>query len=157
MTKLNPAANRIHETLQLRILLASLIACTFFGCGNPNRAKIVGTWEIDQADRVMDRINEEDLSDQDELENDSPKMMIRFLSNGQLKTVTNMGTIKQQKIGTWNLVSANEAANELIVSCEIQSQKSEHEINIIDGNTIKLVPPNMAGTTTKLKFKRKTQ
>ncbi len=138
-------------------LLASLFACTLIGCGNPNRAKIIGTWEIDQADRVMNRINEKGEPSNDAAEqNDSPKMLIRFLSNGGLETVTNMGAIQQNKAGTWQLISFNEAAKEIVISCNIQSQKSEHKVSLIDDKTIKLVPPNMAGTTTKLKFRRQS-
>ena len=145
-------------SLLMRYLLASIVACTFLGCGNPNRGKIIGTWEIDQADTVMNRINEQDDPPAKATpETQPPKMLIRFLSSGALETVTNMGAIQQQKNGTWNLVSYDEATKQAIVSCEIQSQESEHEITLIDDKTIKLVPPNMAGTTTKLKFRRQTK
>lgn len=153
----SPLGNPLSVTnFKIHVLLASLFACTLIGCGNPNRAKIIGTWEIDQADRVMNRINEKGETSNDDEQNDSPKMLIRFLSNGGLETVTNMGAIQQNKAGTWQLISFDEAAKEIVISCNIQSQKSEHKVSLIDDKTIKLVPPNMAGTTTKLKFRRQS-
>jgi hypothetical protein len=79
-------------------------------------------------------------------------MLIRFSWNGQLETSTKMGEIDQGKIGTWKFISYDELSDKMILLCDIQSQESEHEVNFINPTTIKLVPPNMAGTRTKIKF-----
>ncbi len=52
------------------------------------------------------------------------------------------------------MVSYNESTNSMTIKCDIQMQESEHEITFVDQDTIELVPPNMAGTAMKLKFKR---
>ena len=141
----------------LKVLFASVLTCTSIGCTDANRSKIIGTWGIQQADTVMERINEDDLDAALDPSDFSvnpgpPKMLIRFSWNGQLETSTKMGEIDQGKIGTWKFISYDESSDKMVVSCDIQSQQSEHEINFINPTTIKLVPPNMAGTRTKIKF-----
>lgn len=140
-----------------KVIFASVLACTLIGCSDANRSKIIGTWGIQQADTVMERINEEgpaEALDPDDFSVNPgpPKMLIRFSWNGQLETSTKMGEIDQGKIGTWEFISYDESSDKMIVSCDIQSQESEYEVTFINPTTIKLVPPNMAGTRTKIKF-----
>ena len=45
-----------RELIRHRFLIASMLACILTGCGDPNRSKIIGSWEIEQADTVMKRI-----------------------------------------------------------------------------------------------------
>ena len=142
------------------LLSASLCACTIFGCGDSNRAKIIGTWCIDRADTVMSRIttadtNSWDQHDDSSMTEDSPKMLLRFYRNGRLETTTAMGAVNRNKQGQWKMVSFNQSTNLMTIQCNIQMQESEHKITFVDQDTIELVPPNMAGTTMKLKFKRK--
>ena len=141
------------------LLSASLCACTIAGCGDPNRARIIGTWGIDRADTVMSRINSADSDSSDQsgdysADEDPSKMILRFHRSGHLETTTAMGAVKRDKQGQWEMVSFNELKNSMTIRCEIQMQESEHEITFVDQDTIELVPPNMAGTTMKLKFKR---
>lgn len=143
-----------------RFLIASMFACTLVGCGDPNRSRIIGTWGIERADTVMSRISQADSETVDgevetELDSSPPRMTLRFLRKGRLETSTNMGSVTQEKLGTWKLVAFDETTNTMTLLCDIQNQESEHEVKFLDQETIKLVPPNMAGTTMKLKFKRK--
>lgn len=133
-------------------LLASLFACSLVGCGDSNRAKIIGTWGIDKADTVMSRIKQS--GDTADGNTESPKMIMRFRRDGGLETKTQMGAVDREKKGRWEFVSFDSVTNAMIVSCEIQMETSEHEITFVDENTIELVPPNMAGTSMKLRFKR---
>jgi len=130
-------------------LLACLLACIFVGCGDPNRAKIVGTWGIDKADKLVNRIQQSDAA-----ESESPKMVIQFRRNGGFETKTLIGAVDRKKEGRWEFVSFDAAAGSMIISCEIKSETTEHEVKFVDQDTIELVPPNMAGTTMKLRFKR---
>ena len=155
------AMTSMHPLLSspTRFLIASVIACMLAGCGDANRAKIVGTWGIEQADTVMSRINRSDSPTDDqygELETNPgpPKMVLKFLRSGMLETSTNMGAVGQQKQGTWKMVAFDEATNQMTILCDIKNQESEHEVEFLDQETIKLVPPNMAGTKMKIKFKR---
>ena len=151
------------RTNKQRFLIASIFACLFScmltGCGDSNRSKIIGTWEIERADTVMNRIRRTD-SEADGREGESgldsrpPKMTLRFLRSGHLETSTSMGTVNQEKQGTWKLNVFDETTNKMTLLCDIQNQESEHEVEFLDQETIKLVPPNMAGTTMKIKFKR---
>jgi hypothetical protein len=130
------------------------------GCGNANRGKIVGTWEIDRADSVLSRIDRssvdagENDSAQDSHDGAAPKMVLTFSRSGKLATATNMGAVVQEKQGTWKMTSFDEQSSLMQVDCVLQGQNSTHEIEFLDQETIKLIPPNMAGTKLKLKFKR---
>jgi hypothetical protein len=139
--------------LKHKLLLASLGACMLVGCGNANRAKIIGTWGIDKADTVMSRIKQSgEQTGENDL--DSSKMIIRFQRDGGLETKTQMGAVDREKLGQWKFVSFDPGRNSITVTCEIQSETTEHEITFVDENTIELVPPNMAGTNMKLRFRR---
>ena len=130
-----------------------MFACIFAGCGDSNRTKIIGTWGIDKADTVMSRIQQSgDNNDKDSSQ--SPRMVLRFQRSGELETKTLMGTVDREKKGKWNFVSYDPSNNSMAVTCEIQMETSEHEVTFIDDDTIELVPPNMAGTKMKLRFKR---
>ena len=114
---------------------------------------------IEQADTVMSRINSADSENGDrgeesQFEPGPPKMTLQFLRSGRLETSTRMGNVVQAKQGTWKLVSFDEASNVMNLLCDIQDQESEYEVEFLDRETIKLVPPNMAGTKMKIKFKR---
>ncbi|MFT7629192.1 MAG: hypothetical protein ACI87E_000189 [Mariniblastus sp.] len=141
-------------------LAAILLAGIFTGCGESNRAKIVGTWKIDQADtltRRMDRSSGSDdaLESQAESEeDDSAKMLIQFLGSGELRTATNIGNMNVAKEGQWIFNSFDESANCMQVSCTLKGETTNHEIEFLDESSIKLIPPNMAGTKMKLKFKK---
>ena len=100
---------------------------------------------IDQVDQPSD------LPTQTEI---SQRMVLTFKRNGVLHTKTSMGDVVQEKTGTWKLTSFDEASNLMAVSCEINTQTSEHEITFVDEDTIELVPPNMAGLTMELKFSK---
>ncbi len=152
----------MHTSMQTHrhyLLIAGLIACMLTGCGDPIRAKIVGTWTIEQADNVMSRISRPDSEAVDSpigngRDSPPPKMLISFLKSGRLETSTHMGEVNQEKQGQWKLISFNETTNAMRLLCDIQDQETEHEIEFLDPDTIKLVPPNMAGTTMKIRFKR---
>jgi hypothetical protein len=139
-----------------------LIACTLIGCGDANRGKIIGTWEIEQADSIYRKVESNaDLKDEQSLsksvDSASSKMSITFQSNGILATNTNIGAVSQSKEGTWKFESFDEASGEMKLACVLMDQASNHKVTFVDEDTIKLIPPNMAGTKMKLKFVRKKQ
>lgn len=141
------------------LLIASVIACLQTGCGDPNRSKIVGTWQIEQADTLMNRIHRKDSqtespNSKNGSEDDPPKMVVKFDGSGLLTTSTRMGDVVQEKSGTWELVSFDQPNKTINLMCTIQDQKTEHSVELLDEDTIRLVPPNMAGTKMKIKFKR---
>lgn len=149
----------LNRNLIRQFAFASVLACLVSGCGDSNRAKIIGTWGIDQADTVMSRFDRSgaEMNDRaaDSESADPPGMLLFFRGNGQLETSTSMGVVKQDKKGNWKMVSFDPVADSMTISCEIQTQESETVIEFIDQDTIRLVPPNMAGTTMKLIFKRR--
>ncbi len=148
--------NSIHLQANLAFLfLAAMVACTFIGCGDSNRNRLIGQWGIAAPEALMNRIDQAedsvDLPDEAEV---SQRMVLQFKRNGVLKTRTRMGDVDQEKTGTWKMTSFDEASNLMSISCQINLQNSEHEITFVDENTIKLVPPNMAGLSMKLKFSK---
>jgi hypothetical protein len=150
----------------LLLLLACLLAV---GCGDPDRARIVGIWVIKQPDSLMGRLNldaaEEAAQTASRPSDDSgaattvgmenPKMQIEFRGNGTFSTITQMGWVSPQpKQGRWEMLGFDETKNEMQIQCIIGLQETEHDVEFIDSNTIKLVPPNMAGVKLKITFTR---
>jgi len=117
------------------------------------KSKIAGEWEVQKADRLVKRINQERIN-QDEGGNKS-RMRIVFGFRGALTTQTAMGEIQREKSGTWDLVSFDEKESQMELDCDLGSGDVRTSITFLDANTIKLVPPNMAGTRSKLTFERK--
>jgi len=152
-----PSLARIRPIL-FRCLLAAFFACTLVGCGDSNRNRLIGQWGITAPETVMDRIDQadqpSDLPTQTEI---SRRMVLTFKRNGALNTKTRMGDVDQEKTGTWKLISFDGASRLMVISCEINTQTSEHEITFVDEDTIELVPPNMAGLTMELKFSKLNQ
>ena len=127
------------------MLAILLVVLSLSGCGKSLSSKIVGTWQIKQANRVVNRLDADDVPQ-------SPKMKISFLGDGTMSTETKMGTIDQTKNGTWDLIS--EDASGCKITCVLSDQTTTHEIEFVDSVTIKLAPPNMAGLNMKLEFEK---
>lgn len=128
--------------------VALLVILVGVGCGNPDRRKLVGTWQLKHSDEIEERIAE--------LEDDMPasRMSLQFKSGGRLTTTTRMGSIDSNKEGTWKFVSFDEATQTMSISCTLGMQETEHEIQFLSDSRIKLAPPNMAGLNQKLEFQR---
>ncbi len=134
--------------IQLIILACFFVfAMLLVGCHDPITSKIAGTWEIQKAGRLGKRIN------QDQEKSDS-RMRIVFQANGGLVTQTSIGEIQGKKSGAWKLVSFDEETGQMVLSCDLGSGEVRTGIEFVDADTIRLVPPNMAGTKSKLRFVR---
>jgi len=144
-----------NKPVVVAFLLTAVFACIFTGCGDSNRNRLIGRWGIAAPEDVMERIDQaqptNDLPTETEI---AQRMTLTFKRNGVLNTRTRMGEVDQEKNGTWKLISFDEASSVMAISCEINTQTSEHEITFVDETTIKLVPPNMAGLSMKLKFSK---
>jgi len=118
---------RIRPSLSC-CLLAAFFACMLVGCGDSNRNRLIGQWGITAPEAVMDRIDQvdqpSDLPTQTEI---SQRMVLTFKRNGVLNTKTRMGDVDQEKTGTWKLISFDGASKLMVISCEINTQTSEHE------------------------------
>jgi hypothetical protein len=135
------------------------------GCGDSNREKIVGSWQVKQADKIARRFESKEAKalpaqqvkppikvwENDLAEN---RMIVRFGDDGRLETQTRIGTIDSKKQGTWEFKSFDAGTNKLVVQCTMQSATTDVEILLVDQDTIEMVPPNMAGLTMKLQFER---
>ena len=113
---------------------------------------------MESAARLIDRIGSADTTGiADETvprEGFESPMVIEFSANGDLKTETRIGAIDRIKTGTWDVVEWDEAARVMKIRCVLAGQESEHEIEFLEEGGIRLTPPNMAGTRTKLVFRR---
>jgi|688.fasta_scaffold16903_9 hypothetical protein len=146
-------------------LLLGGALCAFCGCSTrlPESArKLVGTWELAQPERLAERINQlpEDSSlpaaepEEQDAEPAGSGMVLEFRTDGTLQTKTALGQLQQQKQGTWQFISASADSRTLAIRCQLNQQSSEVEVEFLEGETISLVPPNLAGLNTKLRFRR---
>ena len=140
------------------LMLLLLLACNV-GCTDPNAALLVGHWVLEKPSRVMDRIGGEGVEqgrepDSIDDSNSLPRMSITFHSYGQFETSTAMGEVNRQKSGTWQVIALDEVASKMTIRCKIGTEETDHSVELVDGSTIRLVPPNMAGLTMKMRFVR---
>lgn len=149
----------MKSNLLILSALASMLFVCAVGCSDPNAKPLVGRWVLEKPDRVMERIggDDADLAQETASIDDSnlmPKMAITFESNGQFQTVTAMGNVNREKNGAWQVISLDETAGKMTIRCKIGTEETDHSVELIDGSTIRLVPPNMAGLTMKMRFVR---
>ena len=141
-----------------------LIVLAFSGCtGDPDRSRIVGDWEIATADHLMGQVNlggpDDSSAAADSVDHskagDAPPMLIRFYNSGYLATATNMGNMSTQKQGNWKFLSYDAESRMAKIRCKLVDDTTDFDVIVDDENTLRLVPPNMAGLKKKLKFVRR--
>lgn len=139
------------------------------GCGDPDRARMIGRWEISAGDRVLDRVDgatkgnastdaDQGLNDAPldaESVDEAPRMVVEFFRSGALTTETRISNAISTKKGQWSLVKYDAANRIATIRCELIGQSTDHELEFVSDNEVKMVPPNMAGLTKKLLFQRK--
>ena len=131
-------------------LLIALLLVSVVGCGHPDRHRLVGKWQLELKESARLESRVADVAD---LEAKS-EMTLEFRGGGRFFTETSMGNIQRAKQGTWKVVDFDEATNVLKVDCLVGVESTEHAIEFLEEDLIQLVPPNMAGLTMKLKFRR---
>lgn len=158
-----PALNNARSPLWYLLLLVGLLLA--LGCGprlpEPAR-KLLGSWELSQADRLAERINQLPAGsslpavqpDDDAGEPNGPGMVLDFRADGTLLTRTALGQLQQQKAGTWRFVSASADGRVLAIRCLLSQQTTDVQVEFTAADQISLVPPNLAGLNTKLSFRR---
>lgn len=149
---------RITFMTGIAVLLSILMLS---GCSpNPQAAaisKLSGDWGITAADRLMQKLGEgsEARSADADAADDGPQMVLQFDSNGTLKTMTKMGRFNAPpKQGTWKLLRWDEPSQSMNIECSIAGQTTEHKVHFLEADLIELVPPNLAGTNSLLRFQR---
>ena len=137
--------DRPHLAWPILVLVLS-VSCMLAGCGSTEHNAMVGTWRISRPDALGQRVNAGAESES--------RMVLVFYWNGQLETETRMGAVASKKQGTWQVVGGDPSKQETVISCQLQGQTTEHTVTFIDDDTIRLVPPNMAGVPQALTFVR---
>ena len=132
------------------MLLQVLMLVMLAGCTNSDRARIVGKWQIDQIENVSEKVSFDDGN----TASMSQKMTIEFVESGRLRTETRIGSIDSIKEGTWTFLDYENESGLMRVECTLGMQKTEHEIRFEDAETIEWIPPNLAGTSQKVRFVR---
>ncbi len=84
----------------------------------------------------------------------STAITVTFGRNGALQTQTRTGMIDSTKNGKWTPVENASSDQPAAIECTLMQQTTRHEIEWIDADTIKMTPPNMAGLSIKLMFRR---
>ena len=158
---LNGTGNQtMNPALHIFRISCCLVLLALVGCsGDPDRARIVGDWEIATADHLMSQVNAEstDLTNATDnpTEDLAPRMLIQFYNSGYLATETNMGTVSTQKQGNWKFLSYDAETGVAKIQCKLVDDTTDFDVLVEDENTLRLVPPNMAGLKKKLKFVRR--
>ena len=152
----------MSPTLQIFKILCCLWLLALLGCGgDPDRNRIVGDWEIAKADRLMGKVNAEPLATSgsadpnvEAMEDQKPRMLIRFYYSGSLATETNMGSVATKKYGSWKFLSYDPESRTAKIQCKLVDDTTDFDVVVEDEDTLRLVPPNMAGLKKKMKFVR---
>ena len=127
------------------------------GCSSPERNMLIGKWQIKKPDKILKRIDNADTQSVDTntvSPQGSGQMVLRFWFSGKLETNTKMWDEDYKKEGTWQLLGFDSKKRESLVLCVLNGQTTEHRVEWLENGNLKMVPPNMAGTKTKLEFER---
>ncbi len=145
---------RIASVWSLAIVLLSV------GCQSRDAQRLVGQWELVDPRALAERVNQSD-----EAATSSPSeerfsalgngMVVEFTSRGILTTHTQLGAIRRDKSGTWRVLATEPNQNLTRVAYSLAGDSGELSIEWIDNDTMKMVPPNMAGLSMKLTFRRR--
>lgn len=144
----------ITKRFTLSVLLASFMLANVGCYQDPIRAKLAGTWKIEHGEKLSKRVNQDELPPEG-ADDPSERMMLAFYASGSLQTKTRIGNVNREKNGSWNVIDYDEEESVMKISCELMGQQTDHEVRFIESDLIRLVPPNMAGTKSKLTFRRK--
>ncbi len=154
------------------VLPLAVLLLAVSGCGNPDAERLAGVWQLDPdaglesrlgTDRVAennpDRIQLSTGSNRVDATGAEPPgtncgMTLSFQPGGRLETKTTTDAIDSLKTGTWQLVSFDSQQQSAVIACTLGQQTTEQTVQWIDADTIKLTPPNMAGLSIKLVFRR---
>lgn len=143
------------SSVRARNLFAAAFVVLLASCSPTESARLVGTWNIENAQSVSKKVGSEASDAASELESATPEQMtVEFSRGGRLATKTQMGSIDSAKSGSWKFLSYDEDAGKMQIECSLLGQTTQHEVEFVDTKTIKWIPPNMAGTTRRLKFVR---
>jgi hypothetical protein len=130
------------------------------GCNQPPN-KLSGDWGIAGAENLVRKLGEavKDQNSAESAESDEdesqPKMILQFRSSGSLRTTTKLGRMDPPpKEGKWKMVSWDETKQVMSIQCTLGDQTTDHEVRFIEPDLIELIPPNMAGTSNRIKFRR---
>ena len=155
---LKTAQHPMKPTNQTFKFACSLLLLALAGCsGDPDRARIVGDWEIATADHLMGQVNAQpsgSTGTPDLATPQPPRMLIHFYNSGYLATETNMGSMSTKKQGSWKFLSYDAQTRTAKIQCKLVDDTTDFDVVVHDENTLRLVPPNMAGLKTKIKFVR---
>jgi hypothetical protein len=124
------------------------------GCQSETERLLVGRWDMSNVGHVVQRLGDEFNTDKS-ADGEDPRMTVQFAWRGQLQTITMLGKIQSTKTGKWRIVRYDPAKNILQIECDLQGQTTTHDIEFETDDTIRWIPPNLAGTNRKLKFQRR--
>jgi hypothetical protein len=136
------------------IPICILLAIFANGCAqvDSQARPLVGTWILTEGEDLARRVTSQ--SNEESSEATPPKMEITFRGNGTLQTTTRMNAIDSQKNGRWKFLSADSEQRTMEIECELDGQTTVCQVSLLDNERIKMTPPNMAGLTMQLTFRR---
>ena len=128
------------------------------GCADSNRAPLSGRWELATPEKLAGRLGPESQKGTAETADTGSaagmKMVLEFGSWGELKTVTRVGAIDREKMGRWEVIERAPDGSRMTIRCTLNRQTTEHDVEFLEEDRIRLIPPNLAGTKGRLEFRR---
>ena len=144
--------------------LALFVASTLIGCQNAETRKLIGEWRLEGAEELAQLMTGGnrpagklgDLVDSAAgvvVEQLETSMEVEFASRGRLLTRASFGGSPVEKTGTWKTIKSEGDA--ITVWCQLTDEEpNEIVVTVIDRDTLKMVPPNIAVLNKPFTFKR---
>ena len=128
-----------------------LASALLVGCGVSVEHNLIGEWRYTGKLAAMQP--KEPVLEQS-AEPTGMGISLHFARWGKLRTVTRQGAIQTEKQGTWTWLHFDPVTHVGAIQCELLRQKTDHRLEFLDPDTIRLNPPNLAGLDQELQFTR---
>lgn len=140
---------------KLLVLVGSLagLATLLAGCSGSNEHNLVGTWQYRGRLSPLEAAGNDAVPGAD-TGAAAPGITLQFSRGGKLRTETHQGSIHTVKEGTWTWLHYDPVSHVGAIQCRLLDQKTDHRLEFVGPDAIRLSPPNLAGIEQQLLFQR---
>ncbi len=150
----------VPRTIVAHITSGMVVCLLVAGCGVAPQYNLVGEWHY--TGRMTPFETKADARGTDSLENhvewdpgdDESGIRLTFGRWGKLITRTDQGPVHTEKIGSWTWLHFDPARQVGVIQCRLLGQKTDHRVEFLGPDRIRLNPPNLAGLDQELDFEK---